>query len=70
MNLPFGPIQRDVPAPDPRGELRRAIAQMQPGESRVITGYKSDNIRRAAQRNGAHIRVRAEGEGFRIWRIS
>lgn len=67
----IGGIEVGVPVPsNTRGILRRAIEEMQPGESRVIRGCSYKNIYSAAEKGGVRIRVRRGGDGFRVWRIS
>lgn len=70
MTASVGPVQRNVPLPSTRGALRQAIAEMQVGESRLMTGYTDSYIRTAARRNGMFVRVRPEGDGLRVWRIA
>lgn len=66
----IGAIEVGVPMPPQTGLLRRAFADMQPAESRLITGYTTKCIYNTAARVRMKVLVRPEGAGYRVWRVA
>ncbi len=58
-------IQRD------KGELRKALDGMKVNESRLVEGVKRPNLVQHTVRafGSGKYAIRAEGKGFRVWRL-
>jgi hypothetical protein len=76
----IGPVQQGIPvAPKPSGhkpsEIRVAMEELEPGESRIFSGYESRKLIQTAATlrkvHGWRYSVRATGDSVvRVWRLA
>lgn len=66
-------IEKNVPIPQQRKRYSYPYAQLQVGESFLVTGMKMQSLSNMNLRNGKSLGrrfvCRKEGDGIRIWRI-